>query len=87
MYNTSYCDPTDASVVTGRTCTFPMSLFSDFAFTHIPDHQVLPFTIRAINQFGMSDYSDFNSLDPYGPNPGAVAYSKPAQPIVPKTMS
>lgn len=71
-------------VVTGRACTFPMSLFTDFAFTHIPDGHVLPFTIRAINQFGMSDYADFNSFDP---NDSAVAYSKPAQPIVPKTVS
>jgi hypothetical protein len=26
-YSSEYCDPTDPTVVAGRTCTFPMSLF------------------------------------------------------------
>jgi len=60
-----------------------MSLFTDLAFTHIPDGWVLPLTIRAINVYGMSEYAEFNSQDTQG---SAVAYSKPAQPIVPKTM-
>jgi len=53
MYNTSYCDPTDASVVTGRTCTFPMSLFSDGGFALINIGDVIPFAVAASNQYGI----------------------------------
>lgn len=84
VYAASYCDPTDAAVVAGRTCTFPMSVFTDFTFSHIADGDVLPFTLVAINAFGYSDFADFNSMDTEA---SAIAYSKPHKPIKPKTVN
>lgn len=48
-----YCDPTDPTVVTGRTCTFPMSLFATTSgWSLIADGEVIPFSVAATNEFG-----------------------------------
>jgi hypothetical protein len=60
-----------------------MSVLTGLAYTHIADGEVLPVTIRAINDFGHSDFSEFNSMLPAD---SAVAYSVPAQAIVPRTV-
>lgn len=83
VYHNTYCSPTDPALVTSRTCTYPMSVFTGLAYTHIADGEVLPVTIRAINDFGHSDFSEFNSMLPAD---SAVAYSVPSQAIVPRTV-
>jgi hypothetical protein len=41
-----------------------MSNFTGLNYVHIADGDVLPITIQAINAFGLSDYSDFNTMNP-----------------------
>jgi len=48
-YNEAVCSPSDPTLATSLTCTFPMGLFTGTGlnYVHVADGDALPFKIKA----------------------------------------